>query len=471
MRSLSNLFISFLLAFLSFGANAAPVSEWMEQQYSASKAKLFKNISPEGSRPGTVVASPSRRDPDYYYHWIRDAALVMMTVERLAAFESKKKEVYLKNLYQFIELTRFQQSQQTLTGLGEVKFYVDGTPFLGPWGRPQNDGPALRALALTRFAHYLIAENQLDYVKKYLYDNKLPSEAIIKKDLEYVSHNWKNHDFDLWEECQGHHFFTRMAQHRSLVEGADLARKLGDSGAADWYQMQANLISNEIQWHWNKNAGIFVATLNRVGGIDYKHGMDSSVIIAALVASTGENTAVNIKDDRLLSSVKRMEEKFAEIYNINRQTSALSPAIGRYPEDRYDGYNTGKSGNPWFINTLAFASYYYKLAADLRTTATLKINPRNVGFFRSILRRVSQQDLPESGIVPSTSPQFGKIIEGLIKAGDGFVERVKYHASQDGNLSEQMNRETGHMQGAENLTWSHAAFIDTYLDRKEAIGQ
>lgn len=39
-----------------------------------------------------------------------------------------------------------------LSGLGEPKFHVDGTPFTGSWGRPQRDGPALRALTLM---HYL----------------------------------------------------------------------------------------------------------------------------------------------------------------------------------------------------------------------------------------------------------------------------------------------------------------------------
>ena len=34
------------------------------------------------------------------------------------------------------------------TGLGEPKFNVDETAFTGSWGRPQRDGPALRATTL-----------------------------------------------------------------------------------------------------------------------------------------------------------------------------------------------------------------------------------------------------------------------------------------------------------------------------------
>ncbi len=32
-------------------------------------------------------------------------------------------------------------------GLGEAKYEVDGSAFTGGWGRPQRDGPALRAIA------------------------------------------------------------------------------------------------------------------------------------------------------------------------------------------------------------------------------------------------------------------------------------------------------------------------------------
>lgn len=41
-------------------------------------------------------------------------------------------------------------------GLGEPKFNVDETAFTGAWGRPQRDGPALRATAMIAYANYLI---------------------------------------------------------------------------------------------------------------------------------------------------------------------------------------------------------------------------------------------------------------------------------------------------------------------------
>jgi glucoamylase len=41
-------------------------------------------------------------------------------------------------------------------GLAEPKYNVDMTAFTGGWGRPQRDGPALRATALIDFGNWLI---------------------------------------------------------------------------------------------------------------------------------------------------------------------------------------------------------------------------------------------------------------------------------------------------------------------------
>lgn len=57
----------------------------------------------------------------------------------------------------------------TGAGLGEPKFNIDGTRFNGNWGRPQRDGPALRATALMTYAEYLIARGQYNTAKKVIW--------------------------------------------------------------------------------------------------------------------------------------------------------------------------------------------------------------------------------------------------------------------------------------------------------------
>lgn len=41
-------------------------------------------------------------------------------------------------------------------GLGEPKFRVNQTAFMESWGRPQRDGPALRATAIIAFGEWLL---------------------------------------------------------------------------------------------------------------------------------------------------------------------------------------------------------------------------------------------------------------------------------------------------------------------------
>ena len=51
--------------------------------------------------------------------------------------------------------------------------------------------------------------------------------------------------------------------------------------------------------------------------------------------------------------------------------------------------------------------------------------------------------------------------------GDGFFLRAKYHAHDDGSMSEQINRDNGYMQGAPHLTWNYAAELTALFERKK----
>lgn len=106
----------------------------------------------EGASPGVVVASPSTVNPNYFYTWTRDSALTytMLIDELIFGNLSLRKTIE--------DYTAAQAVLQTVTnpsgslwpagdGLGEPKFYTNLTRYDGTWGRPQRDGPALRAIA------------------------------------------------------------------------------------------------------------------------------------------------------------------------------------------------------------------------------------------------------------------------------------------------------------------------------------
>jgi len=89
-----------------------------------------------------------------------------------------------------------------LTGNGEDRrcaFLEDETE------TDDSDGPALRALAMIPYAHFLLDRGwpaDMIYVERHLYDTKVLRGAgsVIKNDLEEVGGGWWHETFDLWEE-------------------------------------------------------------------------------------------------------------------------------------------------------------------------------------------------------------------------------------------------------------------------------
>lgn len=68
-------------------------------------------------------------------------------------------------------------------GLGEPKFEANGTQFTGTWGRPQRDGPALRAIALITYANWLINNGYSSTAASLVW-------PVIQNDLYYVAQYW-----------------------------------------------------------------------------------------------------------------------------------------------------------------------------------------------------------------------------------------------------------------------------------------
>ena len=434
--------------------------------------KMLTNISPPGARPGAVIASPSRSDPDYYYCWVRDAALVMYVVGLLCGRSTARraKAVYLKRLTEYVEFSRFTQTTPDRTaGLGEPKFHVDGTAFTGEWGRPQNDGPALRAITLSRFADHLLDRGNSRYVLKHLYTPGLPANSVIKSDLEYVSHHWREPSFDYWEEENADHFSTRMVQRRALLGGADLAERLNEPGAADWYRQQAAFIGAELERHWLREAGCIRTSVNHDAGISYKtSGLDTAVMLGVLHGEV-PGRSFSVIEDHVLATAQCIRDRFDGLYGVNTsQPGRPGVAIGRYPEDRYDGYRTDSEGNPWFLAGNGFAEYYYRVAGTLRARGEIRLTATNLAFFRALLAPGQAATLSEGMTLNQWHVLFGTILASLCHEGDDFIRRTLFHA--DGALSEQFHRTTGDMTAARNLTWSYSSLISALLHRPASAG-
>src|SRR5207253_2313729 len=136
-----------------------------------------------------------------------------------------------------------------------------------------------------------------------------------------------------------------------------------DAGAAKFYLEQARALESAIEAHWNASQKLIWPTLDVGGGINYKNsGIDSAVILGVLHGCAGDGFYCPTTD-KVLSTILLQERAFAELYPINRQ-GLSAVAIGRYPEDRYTGYDSNGQGNPWLLTTVAFGELYHRAASE-----------------------------------------------------------------------------------------------------------
>ncbi|OAV97173.1 hypothetical protein PTTG_02745 [Puccinia triticina 1-1 BBBD Race 1] len=406
---------------------------WIGKQAELSWSNALSNISPNGALPGIIVASRSTSKPDYYYSWTRDTSIVLKEI--VWRYQQSHDPKLLALIKQTISATQVIQrsSYGAAGGLGEPKYFVNGSAFTGPWGRPQRDGPALRATVYIKFALAYLSvggPEAAQYVKSVLYDGQWRSRSVIKADLEYISNSWKERSFDLWEEVNGSHFFTFAVIHRALKDGVSFATKMEDHGAAAWYQKQADQIGAQLDLFWDKQARYIQASRNFVDSHGKKSGLDVGTLLGCLHAGTQTPELFRPDSDKMVNTFHAILESMAKTYPLNsRYHDLIAKAVGRYPEDIYDGVSTSIA-NPWFITTLTMAEYLYRL------------NPKT--------------QLIGGGSQNMTARMIG----------DQFVQIVRNHIQPNGSMHEQFDRVNGAGRGARDLTWSHISFLSMNRARK-----
>jgi glucoamylase len=455
-----------IVLFLSNVSSSVSYALTTEQQEVVSIQKVLESISRPDTQPGFVIASPSKQNPNYYFHWTRDAALVMSTLVTLLENTTwTTQDSAFKELKNYVNFSRRNQQTQTLSpGFGEPKFNTDGSGYTGSWGRPQNDGPALRALTLIRFANLLKTTSGFQkYVSTELYDGKLPTNSVIKADLEFTAHNWRAANFDLWEEVKGDHFYTRLAQLAAMLEGSQFAKSMNDPGAAAFYSEQASAIEKTLTPFWNSKSNFIRVTLNRVDGVDYKFSDIDIAVILGVLHTQQTQSVYKPESDKVMLTAMAIEEAFKNLYSINNKGAGVS--IGRYPEDRYDGVKTGSVGNPWFLTTFAMSEYYSSLAKNWRAQGKIAINSTNRKFFMNLVPGLLNSNT--TGTIAAGEYRFERFVKVAQEKAADFLTRGLLHSNKsNGSMSEQFSRNNGFMQGAQDLTWSYASYLTAYWAMK-----
>ena len=454
---------------------------WINTQSSFAFESIIQNIGGYGPNledalPGLVIASPSKYRPDYYYQWTRDAAIsINVLISQynyvLGANETLRKIIdsYISSSAKIQRVSNPSGDFASLDGLGEPKFNVDGSAFTGSWGRPQRDGPALRANAMINYINAQLRFNSTKTISEFdtLYDQ------IIKPDLDYVASRWQQQGFDIWEEVNGIHFFTAMVQLRSMVSGAELANVLGNKDAENVYNSQARAIYKFIhETFYDSSKGHLLETVNYA----QRSGLDAAIFIGSIYGldfnwKDTNDTAYPPYSDQVIQTLGAMVSDMKERFPINTRRilqfkamgwngDTVGVGIGRYPEDVYNGAGTSL-GNPWFICTASVAQTLYIFAdylASQPNDSKLRF-PDPVKKFYSTFMDYLVDDWNKPGFELSrTNCLYDVLVKDIIAYGDSFLDVIREHQAKDGSMDEQFSRYDGWMTGAKNLTWSYGAF-------------
>jgi glucoamylase len=452
---------------------------WLERQLSHSASAMLSSISPvsivkhrpgfgQTVRPiaGAIVASPVLADwdpdPDYFFHWFRDSAVVVDAL-RLLYVDRRLGDEALQHLRDF---TRFSLALNRLDGraaaavpdrsarvapdflqflredrdlasahgdavVAETRVNPDGTLDVSRWARPQHDGPPLRALALLRW----VAGGHLDA--------PLMAEVavLIRFDLDFTLRHWREPSYDIWEEESGHHYYTLRVSAAALAEGAAWLQGLGgvgDGAQAQRCREESQAVLRLLDDYWvDERAGDRDAThgyyRSRVLADDRPSpkALDIAVILSA-IHSLGPEAAQHVADPRvqvthgpadprMQATLARLDALFDAAYPINHgRPAGHGPALGRYAGDVY------YSGGAYYFSTLGAAEFCFRAAA------------------------------------------LGGDAQHWFERGDAYLATVRAYTPAGGDLSEQFDQRSGAQTSAKHLAWSYAAFISCVSARRIA---
>jgi len=414
------------------GMDAGFTQEYYDKMYN----NYLANLNIDGS--GAIVAAPDTETPggSYYYHWMRDAGLSIKAWLDINDNDYGKVQPVLDAYVNWVAKVQHMSDPNDIDVRIEPKFEIpSGEPYSGGWCRPQTDGPALRAMALSKYGMILSSTGNGD--PNGLWD-------IITYDLAWVTENWRQDGCDLWEEVRSADFyFNRMAYVYSLNVAADFGDMIGKDGGA--YRGLAEQIKAETTGHW-KDGFIYEST-NRP--------YDGAVIHS--IATFGEYLYPPASEEAA-ATIKVLTRAFCQEYPINQEEMAAGKPgilIGRYPGDSYAG------GNPWQLLTAVLAEVFY-LGGQTTYSRIQKQGDYSLNLGHN-KEWISLLNLDEKATAKD-------LAAAQVAAGDAVMTSLWSHVQDaDGRIDEQIDKYTGAQASAEGLTWSYANILHSLHVRNQVV--
>ena len=426
-------------------------------------------------RPGSILASPVPAaydpDPDYFFHWFRDAAVVIDALRVALAEHLVERRPAMERFAEFIEFSRrlgdldgraflaqgnfrekvapsFLQYVRpdaeiaALSGetvLGDARVNPDGTPDISRWARPQFDGSALRVIALLRWWRALPAADVAVLAVM---------RQLVAADLRFALDNAERPCVDIWEEENGHHYYSLLVQAEALGRGGEWLDEAGEGAKARACSALAAALGSRLDAFWDGTTGYYRSRLGVTSG---KPGKDLDIAVVLAVLHAGRQAGPHsVLDPKAQATLNALEDLFEADYAINRDLPPeRGPALGRYATDVY------YSGGAYFFATLAAAEFYFRLATALLSGGELAATGEN----RRFLERLGTAGGPMGSREAAVA---------AVQRGDAIMRTVRAFTPATGDLSEQFDRNTGAETSAKHLTWSYAAFITAAASRDQA---
>lgn len=428
---------------------------------------------------GVIIASPQHNMPNYFFQWTRDSAITAYYF--ISNNNQSQNNIlishYINNSYILQRVNNTSgnfSAADKWANLGEPKFYCNNTPFNLNWGRPQNDGPALRLISIV--THLLNQPSQNNH-SSVLTD-------ICQFDAKYILSHWNQKSFDPWEEIFSFHFFNHMVHLYALK----LYQHYYPTNP-DHKQIVSTIHTIEAfinKYYVDYNLNLIVETPNLWD--QRPSHLDIAVLIASLtthpltINSTSPLNQIKMPFDTdnllVLNVLYKLMQEMKSLYPINKNLHAghnAAVALGRYPEDIYDGIHTS-SGNPWFLATCQGANILYRLVHslhqshnDLKITLPPHNNNNNNNNFWSLFFKQQHLGNTNTLTLPYHSKAFNETITQILNIADGFIQIIKTHVNDKGEMSEQFNKDNGFLTGASNLTWSYVEFINAINARNTIL--
>jgi glucoamylase len=430
------------------------LDSWIARQFPIAVTNMLLSVSATGlvkrregfgqtvvPARGSVLASPVPAsydpEPDYFFHWYRDSAVVMDALRLVGtdvarghfrdfvAFslgldrcdgkrpvaDPRWRDAVSPGLVQYLR----EDAELAAADIrDETRVNPDGSRDILRWSRPQHDGIAMRILTVLRW---------MAGCGGFGADTDRQIACLLGDDLRFVLAHWREPGFDLWEEEKAHHYYTLRLQGAALEQGAGWLQRHGEEDAAHAARTDAAEIMRRLDDHWSPQGGFYRSRLGAGSGATPKD-LDIAVILAAIHA--GGSGRHSPADARVAATLDRLDALFEAEYPINRaRPPGHGPALGRYQGDVY------YSGGAYYFSTLGAAEFCYLRACTL--------DP-------------------------------GPAAEALLARGDAYLETVRSYTPTTGDMAEQFDRTTGAQNSARHLAWSYAAFISAVAARRRALG-